>query len=317
MTFRILEDESVETGIKRIAGEQIDKAIGELTDEALGPHETVHQVRKRCKKIRGVIRLVRPRFEEIYRFENAWFRDAARTLSYLRDAEAMIETYDDLMKVFDEQIDRSAFASVRRALTLRRRHIAEDRLDLEERLEKFLAAMREARARVDAWPLEAEGFDGIDAGLSKTYRRGRKAMMLAYREPSTEQFHEWRKRVKYYRYHTRLLRDLWKPVMKKYYSEVKELSDILGDDHDLAVFRQTLLDNPQEFGGKRDIQALVGLIDRRRAQLQAQARPLGERIYAEKPKRLARRLGCYWEAWRSPNQQKSSKLAESAVPPQE
>lgn len=32
-------------------GVQIDKAIAELRDEDLGRHATVHQVRKRCKKL--------------------------------------------------------------------------------------------------------------------------------------------------------------------------------------------------------------------------------------------------------------------------
>lgn len=313
MSFRIREKESVGEAIRRIAGEQIDKAIGELTDDELGPHETIHQVRKRCKKLRGVVRLVRPGFEDTYRFENAWFRDAARTLSHVRDAEALIETYDDLMETFAGQIERRAFGPVRRALTLRRKRIAQDRMDLDQRLAQFLKAMREARQRVDDWPLGG-GFGVLEQGFKKTYRRGRKAMALAYAEPSTAQFHEWRKRVKYHCYHVQILRDVWKPVMTGVYDEVKVLSDLLGDDHNLAVFRQTLLDDPGGFGGKRDLQALIGLIDRRRAQLQAQARPLGERVYAEQPKRLGQRLRNYWDVWHSA--QDAGKLAEPVVPVQ-
>lgn len=299
MAYRLLAEESVEKGIKRIVREQIDKAIEEINDQGLDRHQTVHQVRKRCKKIRGTLRLVRPEFEETYQFENAWFRDAARRLSPLRDAEAMIETYDQLLGGFSEELETGAFAPVRETLILRRRQIADDQLDLDERLADFLTDMREARERVDNWKIPAAGFQAISTGLQKTYRRGRQAMFKAYGGKSTpEQFHEWRKRVKYHRYHTRLLRELWKPVMKRFLSEVKTLSDLLGDDHDLAVFRQTLMDRPDEFGEQPDIQVLIGLIDRRRARLQEEARSLGERVYAEKPKQLAQRLEHYWRAWR-------------------
>ena len=71
MAFQILADESVEEAVQRIVREQIDKAIDEINDRELDRHETVHQVRKRCKKIRGLIRLVRPQLEDTYDRENA------------------------------------------------------------------------------------------------------------------------------------------------------------------------------------------------------------------------------------------------------
>ncbi len=69
-----------------------------------------------------------------------------------------------------------------------------------------------------------------------------------------------------------------------------ELSDLLGDEHDLAVFRQTLLAAPDDFGSKKDLQLLLGLIDRRRLELQTNARFFGERLYTEKPKWLSARF---------------------------
>jgi hypothetical protein len=41
---------------------------------------------------------------------------------------------------------------------------------------------------------------------------------------------------------------------------------------------------------------LDGLIDRRRNELQKQAFAYGQRLFAEKPKRLVRRLERYWNA---------------------
>jgi hypothetical protein len=64
------------------------------------------------------------------------------------------------------------------------------------------------------------------------------------------------------------------------------------------VLRETLLDRPDQFGGKGTIQAAIGLINRRQVELRTKAKTLGERIFTEKPKRFAARLRSYWDAWR-------------------
>jgi CHAD domain-containing protein len=95
-------------GIKRIVSEEIAQAIKEIDNPRLKRSEAIHEVRKHCKKIRSVLRLVRPQFEETYQFENAWFRDTAKGIAELRDAEAIIETYDSLLDKFSDQVDRRA-----------------------------------------------------------------------------------------------------------------------------------------------------------------------------------------------------------------
>ncbi len=301
MPYRIKHPGRLPSEIERIAEEQLDRAVAELHDTSLGRRETVHQVRKRCKKIRGLLRLVRAPLDEDDTFdrENSRYRDAARRLSHVRDAEALIETYDALMDHFDEQIERSAFGPVRRQLTLRRKELAEQVVELDERLADFGARLEEGRKRLDRWAPRAVSFDSLLPGVTKTYRRGRKAMKASCREPSAEQFHEWRKRTKYHWYHCRLLRDIWRPVMDARRSETGKLSGLLGDEHDLSVFRQTITADPDRFGDGTTTEALLGLIERRREELRKAARPLGERLFAGKTKHLKRSLGAYWHAWSS------------------
>ena len=299
MAYRISTDRSNKTlqkEIKRIAREQIDKAIGEIDNDGLALDTTVHQVRKRCKKIRGLIRIVRPEFDA-HDSENAFFRDAAKSLSDLRDAQVMIDTYDSLMAAFDDQIKRSTFAPIRRALTLRRQRMAGHEVESRQQLALFREAMQEAEKRTDSWLLAARGFAAVEGGLQKTYRRARKGMKKAYAgAPRAELFHEWRKRVKYHRYHLRLLRPLWPPVIEIYWQQAKDLSDLLGDEHDLAVLQQTLKNHPDEFANIEALSAFMGLIKQRRTQLQRQAKGAGERLLAEKPKQLSRRLKKYWKS---------------------
>ena len=61
MPFYLQRSESLPDGLRRIAREQIGKALDEIADESLPSHAKVHCLRKRCKKMRGLLRLPQPR----------------------------------------------------------------------------------------------------------------------------------------------------------------------------------------------------------------------------------------------------------------
>lgn len=297
MAYRLRRTKSVQKSVRKVAREQIEKAIAEINDESINRHEVVHQVRKRCKKLRGLIRLVRPNFDR-YAEENAAFRKIARELSYARDAQSMLDCFDDLLEHFVDQIDPDAFTPLREILRNRRDEVAADEEGLAQRLEETLKHLQEARTRVDSWKIDETGFSALNGGLKKTYGRACDAIEEAYAEPTAENFHEWRKRVKYHWYHARLLRQIWEPMLKAQRKAAAELADLLGDEHDLAVLRETLLSDPERFGSGEDVKAIVGLIDRRRKDFQEQANPLGRRLFSESPSRLCRRFEGYWDVWR-------------------
>ncbi len=290
-------DASVQDGFRRIALDQIDKAIDELGDEALELHAKVHQLRKRCKKLRGLIRLVRPAFGE-YRAENACLRDAAHSLSFVRDTDVLIGTYDKVVEAYRDQIARAAFASIRRQLTLRRKGLGERQRDIDRRFAQFGDTMSEARRRVRDWRLSGSGFPVLAGGLARTYKRAAKAMATAQAKPTPEAFHEWRKRIKYHGYHVRLLAPVWPQPMKARLEAAERLGDLLGEHHDLAVFQQTLAAAPNDFGHSADVEVMIGLARRRQAALAADALPLGARLSAEPAGALCARWQAYWTVWR-------------------
>ncbi len=296
MAYRIRRNRSIQESLRLIAGEQIESSMAEINDPQLDRHEAVHQARKRCKKLRALVRIVRPQFAD-YQRENAFFRDAARELSYLRDAQSVVACFDELMKCHQDQVDGARFAAIRQQLVDRRKQVAEDVAGLEARLDCFLEQMREARQRVAEWVIDDNGFVAMRDGLSKTYKRGRKALRQAHADPTTDNFHEWRKRVKYHWYHERLLRQIWPAMMKVERRVGNELGGLLGDEHDLAVLQQTLDADPGRFGEERDRQELADLIKQSRASLQSQAYQLGARIFAEQPDARAERFQRYWMVW--------------------
>jgi len=299
MAFRLKRNkpESAQHALKRMARDQIDKALDEIDDAKLSQAETVHQVRKRCKKLRSLVRLYRPALGGQYRGLNREFRDTARLISDARDAAVMLATYDAVCDRFDDQIDRRALASIRAGLTRHHRAVVEAGRDADEQLAEARKRLSEARDGVSGWSIDEAGFDAMRGGLAKTYARGKDAMDEAADSPAPERFHEWRKRAKYTRYHLRMLRPIWPTILNAYRKGYRDLTDWLGDAHDLAVLARFLRDAGEGYGSADDVAAFVALAEQRRAEFEAAALPLGRKLYCDKPKRLLKRFDAWWDAW--------------------
>ncbi|MEA3641208.1 MAG: CHAD domain-containing protein [Lamprobacter sp.] len=302
MTYELDPAQPLDAEVRRIATERIDHAVAQIDDAKTAPHAAVHEVRKDCKKLRALLRLVRPAVPTLYKDENAAFREIAASLSVLRDAEAAIETFDALIDPFRDHLNPASLAPLRHRLEDHKAQIAAGAQALDEQLEAARTALLAARKRVPGWALPSEasepgeeaGWSLLGPGLRKTYKRGRGAIQAADAQPSVATFHEWRKRAKYLRYQVRLLRASWPRVLKATYKETKQLGDLLGDDHDLAVLEQ-VIEEAEALNPSHDAeQLLLALAAQRSEQLRKAAMWLGSRLYAEKPKRLERRMRCYW-----------------------
>ena len=79
--------------------------------------------------------------------------------------------------------------------------------------------------------------------------------------------------------------------------ETHDLSDYLGDAHDFVELRRAVEAEPDIFKNEEERQSLLALTERRRFGLEAAARPLGERLYVEKPRRFVNRIEAYWQVW--------------------
>lgn len=301
MGYSLKQNELLATGIKRVACEQIDQALAEIDSSSLTTHQIVHQVRKRCKKIRGVLRLVTPELGDIYTYENEWYRDSAKGLANVRDARVLVESCEKLLNHYASAINIGSFADFEYHLALFRDETTASQSDVDQDLLEFRQRMLEARDRVEGWPLKDKGFAMIADGLANTYQHGKRTLEVAYKETASENFHEWRKQVKYHWYHTRLLKNLWPPILESRINELKVLSDCLGDEHDLTVLEQQILKTPNTFGSEKMIEAFIGLLRQRQEHLRQEMRPLGERLFAEKTECHVQRMECYWQIWQQSN----------------
>jgi CHAD domain-containing protein len=132
-------------------------------------------------------------------------------------------------------------------------------------------------------------------GLQRVYARGRRAQRKARRHPTVENLHDWRKSVKHLWYAASVLREAGPDELGEARGQARELSELLGTDHDLAVLRDAVQAHRGAFARGRDRKALVARIDRRRAKLTKRALRIGGELYARKPARAGKRLGSGWK----------------------
>src|SRR5215475_11545302 len=110
MSFELRIDEALPDGIHRIAKKEIEK-VRECVDGSskASRDEMVHEARKSLKKLRALVRLVRPGVGgKLYRRENFASRDIARPLTEGRDAKTLVEA---LKKTSREKGDRPGHRS--------------------------------------------------------------------------------------------------------------------------------------------------------------------------------------------------------------
>ena len=292
MAYQLEARETFSVGLKRIAAEELGGALEGLRHG--GDPSTVHDARKRFKKLRAVLRLVRSDLgRRRYREANILLRDAGRELSGLRDAQVLVETLETLAQRFPDEARRQAFEVIRKTLRSRQQLAETQGNVLTEGVAAKVATLED---KIAHWHV-GDTWNAAEPNVAQTYERGLKAFKDAYQHPSDEGFHEWRKSVKDLWYHLRILNPLWPELLDALAAQASRLADLLGEEHDMAVLSQTLAAEPEAFGGVGKVDTVVGLIEGRREEIRVEARLLGRRLYAETPKRFVRRYQAYWRVW--------------------
>jgi CHAD domain-containing protein len=289
--FRLAPDEGAADGLRRIARGQIELASDRLKAGADDVAGAVHEARKSLKRLRAVVRLARDELgDDVYRMENRAYRDTGRELSAARDAQVLGETLDALTKRYRREIGDGAFAGLREALDADAK-AAHDRIGADAgAVEEVRTGLEAARDRIAAWPLpEDQDASMLAPGFERIYKRGRRALKAARQDPTDENLHELRKRAKDLWHAAQVLRPRSPRPMKRLARRAHALSDLLGDDHDLAVLLDAARERYRTLG-RGELALLRALVGRRRARLQRAALACAKRVYGPKPRVWTRRI---------------------------
>lgn len=241
----------------------------------------VHAVRKELKRTRAMLRLMRTGLgEQAYRRDNAELRDVARSLSGVRDSRVLLDTLQGLSRPRDGGATGTGQSDLR--AQLRREHACARRLlhDEAAAVQRARPVLRAVRERLGPGHARPYRWSVLETGLRRVYARARHALRRVRAHPSAENLHELRKQTKYL-WHQ--LQALAAPRDRRDGARIEathRLSDLLGDDHNLAVLRHKTLDAPLKPGAR---QRLLARIDAGRARRIRQALVLASRTLRDPP----------------------------------
>ena len=323
MAFRFDTQESFLKAIPRIARERIDRVIESLREKPRPSAEAIHDARKNLKSLRALLRLARGSINDQTRLrENILFRNAGRSLSAIRDPQALLEALEYFS---NRHNSNSGPLTPKQELSLAfvqktRREIERNLVDglSPGDLRKLLRELRDARRRTAQWCADVLIRQGdewevfIGNGLRRTYRKAKNLVwqfeVIGHGTADDKACHELRKCAKALGYQLRLLKSIWPGMMNALVEEIDQLTDRLGDANDLSILRGKIMNEPyrsletQESEETRRF--FLQALDRRKQYLHSESFNLARLIYVEKPRQFERRLAGYCQIWRSQNQVK-------------
>ncbi|MGH8957722.1 MAG: CHAD domain-containing protein [Acidimicrobiia bacterium] len=306
--FHLIPGEDLPSGLQRICLEQFETSLDTLSERG-DVNLAIHELRKSNKRVRALLRMVRPVIGDmVYRAENDALARASRLVAPVRDGRVLLDAASRLRSRYGHLLAPGVFEGVEERLRGRHERMMSRVLDDPEVVQEVTAIIYRARSRYAAWPTDSSdprygarmipnSFRSIGGGVGQTYERGRKAMNVAYRTRAPEQFHEWRKQVKYLRHQMEILDPVWPEVIGGLAASLEQLGDVLGDDHDQSELIGLVAALPDLAPDPDERNLMVALSNQRRRELEGAARVMGGRIYAEGAAQFTGRLKAYWSAW--------------------
>ena len=266
-SFALKPGASFRKDITRIVRRQLDKALRDLCRLGATADEAIHNVRKRFKRVRAVLRLVRVELgEELYREENETLRNAAAAFSEVRNSRVLVDAVEKL-RHRESDVPPAAFDALERFLKARQRDIHDRLARNVEAMDELRKAIEHGRTRSADWPLPRDGRRTVRRGLRRTCKAGSRALDDAEKERTSEHLHECRKQAKYLYHQVQMLERVASPDVMKLAEQLHELEQKLGDDHDLGMLRVEVA--ACIAGGLPDVnERLIALIDQWRQELQ-------------------------------------------------
>jgi CHAD domain-containing protein len=287
--------EAIGEALRLIARETLADAHAVVTDTARDSARAVHDFRKSMKRWRAFLRLVEPHLGEDGSQLRAQAGDLARSLNSARDASAALEALDDLQ---EEKLIPCAALSERSLKTIRARlagmRDASERSAWNEATrQRVLDYIDAASHQVNGWDLAHLTFADVAEGLTRTYRRARKAQPPHWRDAAADALHELRQRVVVHRYQMELIEPVWPRLGRLWVEEAQRLRGQLGACQDLTVLASLAVPNGPLAAWRA---RLAPLIAKAQASRKKSAARLAARLFAEPPKAFRRRLEALWSA---------------------
>ena len=233
MAFTLKATGSIRRRLVRLVRRQLQLGEAHLRE---GRPSGVFEARKNLKKARAVVALLDEADVPSVRKDNDRLRDVGHVLAVLRDADAVVATFDTLRSHFRKRLPEHTYAMLRRSLVQAKARASRE---MKFGLTRAARSMRKVRAHAGHWrvpPIEARDLTKL---IEPGFRASRKAMRRAQEEMTPADLHRWRRRLKTHWYQLRLLQGL-QPSLSRRILEFKRLETWLGEDHNLSLLQAVI-----------------------------------------------------------------------------
>lgn len=296
MASQFKRKEAVGKAVRRVGCKRIKVALKSL--EHCERTEAIHSVRKQIKQLRSLLKLVRPCIKSRVRRRLAkGLRKAAHHFAPMRDAQVNATALKNLTRHCKHNVAPGSFRNLRVLLETRlqveTKHF--NKTSKPGKVEKLFRALRKDMRELE---VRGQSWKAIGPGLKQSYAKGLASFRNAQRNPTPENLHDWRKRAKHLWYQIRFLRGIWPEQMDAAAHELRELTEALGDDHDLEMLRQSVCKEDRSGARQKGLELLSSLIKQRQGELRSAALGMGARFYSEATDTFCQRLQNYWRTWR-------------------
>jgi CHAD domain-containing protein len=286
-------DEPLRAGLLRLADGLIQNAVDRIRCPTSDRTGDVHLVRVTIKRLRALMRLIRPVISErVFAQQNTRLKKAAWRLSLARDSDVARQTLATLP--VSSARERQAVASVLAGFS----DHDESRIEISKAMNEIELELEQTRVELHQIRISGHEWEAIGPGLEDVYRQCRKRMRCALGQGDDEAFHKWRIRVKNLFYELQTLQPVWPERLVKMIADLRQLEENIGADHDLVVLKQSLVKTPDAFGGAKAVEHVVASLSEKSKQLRREAEPLGKAIFHQTSRGFVRELGQYWSKWR-------------------
>jgi CHAD domain-containing protein len=285
MSFTLKPRKSIRRELKRIAREELGRAAERLLQDHRDDDD-VHECRKSVKKVEALAKLLDQIGFAPPRNDVKRLRAARRTLSNLRDADVVIETFDHLRSRLAHRIPEHTSAIIRMHLRRRKAEITRRAQARAGRLTRAGKKLRNIRRSAKQWSAPSIDVSELPQVLRRSFRASRKAMRRAQTRGRAPDFHDWRKRVKNLWYQLRLAERLVSGLSTQL-AEFRELETALGEEHNLVVLRTKLTRDRGLRHIRSETNRLRAMSTALQEELRRSALVLGTRLHKSSPKEFA------------------------------
>ena len=183
-------------GLRAYATEELDSALVHLAWRGGRVHEGVHLARKAMRRTRATLALGAAALGTQSQRIDKRLRRLNRGLSLLRDAQALVETLDRLIRSDYDDAVITLLQSARREAAARRIDVAKRILGADPALGERRSALRTLREALSALPWEALTAEQIETAREHSQRRLHDARLRALNDGDDADWHRWRRRAR-------------------------------------------------------------------------------------------------------------------------